>query len=593
MDPFTIAGLSARYGAGETTPGEVLDGVARRIAALGGSDAVWTGLVAPADLAMRLRAIEARRARGDALPLYGIPFAVKDNIDAAGLPTTAGCPAYAYEPGEDSFAVRRLLDAGAVLVGKCNMDQFATGLTGTRSPYGIPRCVRNPDFISGGSSSGSAVSVAAGLVAFALGTDTAGSGRVPAALNGIVGLKPTRGRISTRGVVPACRTLDCVSVFAHSPDDARTVLEVVEGYDEADPFSRRGPRGGEPGGDGPFRFGVPRDDQLEFFGDAESGRLYRASLSTLADAGGEAVEIDLDPFLEAGRLLYGGPWVAERDAAVGGFIRAHPDAVDPVVRAIVAEGAPHTAAETFRAMYRLEALRRRTAAVWGRVDVLALPTTGTTYRVEELVADPHSPNAELGHYTTFLNLLDLCGIALPAGSREDRTPFGITLVAPAFADRLVCRIGSRYAARAGGEPAPPCGAGAGGGPGRARLAVAGAHLSGQPLNHQLTSRGGRLVRVCRTAPSYRLYALTGATPPKPGLVHAGGAGAAVEVEVWELGLEAFGAFVLEVPPPLAIGSVELDDGSVLKGFVCEPRAVEDATEITHWGGWRAWISGTA
>lgn len=590
MDPLTVGGLAARYRAGETTPEAMLDEVARRIAARGDSDGVWIERVPPPALERRLRAIEARRARGDRLPLYGIPFAVKDNIDAAGLPTTVGCPAYAYEPAEDAVAVRRLLDAGAVLVGKCNMDQFATGLTGTRSPYGIPRCVRSRSHIAGGSSSGSAVAVAAGLVAFALGTDTAGSGRVPAALNGIVGLKPTRGRISTRGVVPACRTLDCVSVFAHSVDDARAVLEVAEGYDEADPFSRRPPRGMGPTADPPFRFGVPRDDQLEFFGDEESARLYRASLSTLAGAGGRMTEIDFEPFLEAGEFLYGGPWVAERDAAVGAFIRANPDAVHPAVRAIVVGAAPITATETFRAIYRLETLRRRAASTWRHVDALVLPTTGTTYRVEEVLADPFSLNTRLGHYTAFLNLLDLCAVALPAGSRENRTPFGISLVAPAFADRLVCRLASRYEAHARGEPVGRPEPGAEGGRRRVRLAVAGAHLSGQPLNHQLTARGGRLVRACRTAPSYRLYALAGAAPPKPGLVHAGGAGSAIEVEVWELGLGAFGAFVAEVPPPLAIGSVELDDGGVVKGFVCEPRAVADATEITRHGGWRAWIS---
>lgn len=590
MDPLTVGGLAARYRAGETTPGAVLDEVARRIAARGDSDGVWIERVPLPALERRLRAIEARRARGDRLPLYGIPFAVKDNIDVAGLPTTAGCPAYAYEPAEDAVAVRRLLDAGAVLVGKCNMDQFATGLTGARSPYGIPRCVQSRSHISGGSSSGSAVAVAAGLVAFALGTDTAGSGRVPAALNGIVGLKPTRGRISTRGVVPACRTLDCVSVFAHSVDDARAVLEVAEGYDKADPFSRRPPRDTGPTADPPFRFGVPRDDQLEFFGDAESARLYRASLSILAGTGGRMTEIDFEPFLEAGEFLYGGPWVAERDAAVGDFIRTNPDAVHPALRAIVGGAAPITATETFRAIYRLETLRRRAAAAWRHVDALVLPTTGTTYRVEEVLADPFSLNTRLGHYTAFLNLLDLCAVALPAGFRENRTPFGISLVAPTFADRLVCRLGSRYEAHARGEPVGRREAGAEGCRRRVWLAVAGAHLSGQPLNHQLTARGGRLVRACRTAPSYRLYALAGASPPKPGLVHAGGAGAAIEVEVWELGLGAFGAFVAEVPPPLAIGSVELDDGGVVKGFVCEPRAVVDATEITRHGGWRAWIS---
>ena len=590
MGPFTVSELEAAYRAGRATPEAVLEEVLRRTR--GGPEGVWTARVATEDLERRLREIGERHRLGERLPLHGIPFAVKDNMDVRGLPTTVGCPAYAYEPAEDAFAVRRLLDAGAVLVGKCNLDQFATGLSGTRSPYGIPRCVHNPDYISGGSSSGSAVAVAAGLVAFALGTDTAGSGRVPAALNGIVGLKPTRGRISTRGVVPACRTLDCVSVFAHSADDARRVLEVAEGYDEADPFSRPPPERVAPDAGGPFRFGVPPGEQLEFFGDRDSGRLYRAALAALAAAGGEAVEIDLRPFLEAGRFLYGGPWVAERDTAVGDFMRREPDAVHPAVREIVVGRAPFTATDTFRAVYRVEALRRRTAAVWGHVDVLALPTTGTTYRVRELLADPFGPNEELGHYTSFMNLLDLSGVAVPAGSRPNGTPFGITLVAPAFADRLLCTLAGRYEASARGEQSGPLEAGADGSPARVRLAVVGAHLSGQPLNRQLTERGGRLARTCRTAPCYRLFALAGTAPPKPGLVHAEGAGAAIEVEVWELALEAFGALVRDVPPPLAIGSVELDDGSVVKGFVAEPRAVEHATEITRYGGWRAWLSRT-
>ena len=449
--PLTVQGLSASYRAGETTPEAVLEEVQSRIAARGSSDAVWIERTTAASLDEQLRALEARRRQGHRLPLYGIPFAVKDNIDVRGLPTTAGCPAYAYEPGEDAPVVARLLAAGALVVGKSNMDQFGTGLSGTRSPYGIPRCVENPDYISGGSSSGSAVAVAAGLVAFALGSDTAGSGRVPAALNGIVGLKPTLGRISTRGVVPACRTLDCVSILAHSTEDARRVLEVAEGYDHEDPYSRPLPPGSEGGPeDGPFRFGVPRADQLEFFGDRESGRLYREALAVLARAGGEAVEVNAEPLLEAGRLVYGGPWVTERDLAFGDFLRDNRDAVHPVVRSIVVEGPPQSAQETFAAMYRLETLRRRAEPLWGRVDVLALPTTGTTYRVQEMLADPISLNEKLGHYQTFVNILDFCGLALPAGARADRTPFGITLVAPAFADRLACRLGSRYEASARG-----------------------------------------------------------------------------------------------------------------------------------------------
>jgi allophanate hydrolase len=582
---MTIASLREAYASGATTPREVVERAYERMDGPGG-EAVWISRVPREEAVARAEELTRRRREGESLPLYGIPFAVKDNIDVAGMATTAACPAFAYVPEEDASAVRRLLDAGAIMLGKTNLDQFATGLVGTRSPHGAPRCVFNAEYISGGSSSGSAVAVALGQVAFALGTDTAGSGRVPAAFNDLVGLKPTRGRVSTRGVLPACRSLDCVSVFAASCDDAYAVLAVLEGYDERDPFSRAVPavlakRTAA------FRFGVPAAGELPFFGDAEAETLYREALERLTAIGGEPVEIDFAPFREAAELLYGGAWVAERDAAVGDFLRAHPTASDPVVRSIILGAARFTATDAFRGLYRLEELRRRAAAAWEGIELLAVPTAGTIYTVDELRAEPYALNANLGYYTNSMNLLDLCGLALPAGFRRNRTPFGITLVGRAFEERLLFEIGGRYEKLYREQVARPPLAERTERPG-VRLAVVGAHLSGEPLNHQLTGRSGRLLASTRTAPHYRLYALAGTTPPKPGLARVGSGGAAITVEVWELGEEAFGSFVAEVPAPLAIGALELEDGTIVKGFVCEPWAIEGATDITHFGGWRAY-----
>ena len=546
---------------------------------------VWISRVSMDDHHARADELGRRRAAGEPLPLLGTTFAVKDNIDVAGMPTTAACPAFAYTPSRGATVVQKLLDAGAMLVGKTNMDQFATGLVGTRSPYGVCRNVHDRDYIAGGSSSGSAVAVAAGLVTFALGTDTAGSGRVPAALNGIVGMKPTRGRISTSGVVPACRSLDSVSVFARSIAEARTVTRIASGFVEADVYSRRARSGTL--FPSRFRFGVPRDGQLKFFGDEAARALYGKALARLESIGGRRVTIDYAPFDDAAKLLYGGPWVAERYAALGGFVATQPQAVDPVVRSIIQGATKFSAADAFDGMYSLESLRRRTEATWDAVDVLALPTTGTIYRVDDVLADPFTLNANLGYYTNFVNLLDLSALALPAGVRPSGLPFGISLIAPAWHDDALCALGERY----DGTPSPTEAETA---PSDyINLAVVGAHLSGMPLNHQLTSRGARFVRGCTTSPRYRLYALANTTPAKPGLVHVGAAGeggASIAIEVWSMTTQAFGAFVAEVPPPLAIGTVELEGGTAVKGFVCEPRATAGATDVTRFGGWRAYVT---
>lgn len=541
------------------------------------------------------RTVEARIAAGETLPLAGVPFAVKDNIDVAGLPTSAACPAFAYVPERSATVVERLVAAGAVLVGKTNLDQFATGLVGARSPYGAPLCVFDQAYVSGGSSSGSAVAVAAGLVAFALGTDTAGSGRVPAAFNHLVGLKPSKGRWSTRGVVPACRSLDCVSVFAADLAGAGLVDEVLAGFDPEDDYSRRMPDrdkhmrlSPDVARRGAFRFGVPRPDQRLFLGDDQSAALYAAAIDRLTATGGGAVEIDIAPLLDCAKLLYSGPWVAERTAAVENLLRDTPGAIHPTVRAIVQGGLAVTGVETFKGLYALEAHRRAAEPIWDAVDVLLLPTAPTIYRLKEVVAEPIALNANLGLYTNFVNLLDMSALAVPAGFRESGTGFGVTLIGPAFADRALLALADRYLETFPMAGTPPLDL-TPRKPG-VKLAVVGAHLAGMPLHWQLTSREARLVSATRTAPAYRLYAMAETTPPKPALVHVGEGGSSILVEVYELDFEAFGSFVAEVPAPLAIGTVSLEDGTCVKGFVAEPRALDGATDITALGGWRAYIA---
>ena len=595
-----LTALQAAFDGGET-PETVLDAVYSRIA---GADLnpVWISLV-PRETVMA-RAVEVAQVNRANFPLYGVPFAVKDNMDVAGMETTAACPAFAYTAKETASVIKRLEDAGAILVGKTNMDQFATGLVGTRSPYGACSSVFDARYVSGGSSSGSAVAVAGGLVSFALGTDTAGSGRVPAAFNNLIGLKPTRGSLSAANIVPACRSLDCVSIFALTAGDALQVFGAARGFDSSDPYSR--PSAGEDGAapwlGGPFRFGVPHPDQWEFFGDSEARKLYESSIRALESLGGAPAFFDFRPFQEAAALLYAGPWVAERLAALGGFLDAHTDDIHPVVRGIIAGGARWSAADGFLAQYHLEELRRQTDRVWQDVDLLLLPTTGTIYTLAEVEAEPVKLNTNLGHYTNFVNLLDLAAIALPAGLRPNGLPFGVSLVGPARTDLALLTVADRLHRHSGGmlgglstplaqtsplpSPTAP--------PGCTLLAVVGAHLSGQPLNRQLTERGARLTETTKTAPGYRLYALADTTPPKPGLVRAPGFdGPGIEVEVWAVPTPAFGGFVAAVPAPLGIGSVELADGSTVKGFVCEPFAVETATEITQGGGWRAYLGRAA
>jgi allophanate hydrolase len=523
------------------------------------------------------------------LPLYGIPFAIKDNIDLAGAPTTAGCPEFAYHPQRHASVVQRLIDAGAIPIGKTNLDQFATGLNGTRSPYGACRNAINPAYISGGSSAGSAVSVALGQVSFSLGTDTAGSGRVPAAFNNLVGVKATRGWISTSGVVPACRSLDCVTIFALNTADAATVLLVAAAEDDADIYSRPvQAHGFDFGRASSFRFGVPRAEQLQFFGNTQAAALFQRSCDKLRAIGGVQVEIDFEPFLQAARLLYEGPWVAERYAAIQEFFDTRYEVINPVVREIIGGAKKFSAADTFNAMYKLEALRKQTNRVWDSIDCMVTPTAGTIYRLEEMLADPIRLNSNLGYYTNFMNLLDYAAIAVPAGLQEDGLPFGITLLAQANQDIPLLHLAEKYSNH-----------GAAGKvveqdkllEGRIRVAVCGAHLEGLPLNRQLTDRGAHLVARTSSSADYKLYALPGGLPHRPGMVRvaAGEGGSAIEVEVWEMAASEFGSFVAGIPAPLGIGTITLANGEKVQGFVCEQYAAAEAIDISHFGGWRSYL----
>ena len=540
----------------------MLDEVYRRIETHA-ANPIFIHLLPQARVEERLRELE-RLPR--TLPLWGRTFAVKDNIDVAGLPTTAACPAFSYVAKATAPAAQKLLDAGAVLVGKTNLDQFATGLVGTRSPYGACRNSVDPAYISGGSSSGSALAVALGITDLALGTDTAGSGRLPAAFNSIVGLKPTRGLVSTTGVVPACRSLDCVSVFARGCGEALSVLQVMQGQDPADPYSRTGEAIALP--TAAFRFAVPRE--LEFHGDRAYEKLFDAALARLHELGGTRVDIDFQPFLEAQSLLYG-VWVAERTAQDFPL-----EAMLPITRQIIEGGRRYAAVDVFKAQHRLAVLRNQCGDQLGKASVLVVPGAPTIYRISEVEANPIELNSRLGRYTNFVNLLDLAAITVPAGFRPDGLPFGITLIGPAFSDLSLAALGARFMGEKAIAVAPTT----------VRLAVVGAHLSGMPLNHQLTTRGARLVRATRTAPLYRLYALT---DQKPGLVRADDGGS-IEVEVWEMSATAFGSFVAEIPAPLGIGTLELEDGECVKGFLCESYAVRGREDITRHGGWRRYKS---
>lgn len=527
------------------------------------------------------------------LPLFGIPFAVKDNIDVAGWPTSAACPAFTYTAAQDATVVARLKAAGAIVLGKTNLDQFATGLVGTRSPFGAVANSFNPEYVSGGSSSGSASAVARGLVPFALGTDTAGSGRVPAGFNNIVGLKPTKGWLSTQGVVPACRLNDCVSVFALTVQDAWFVATLTGGYDERDAYSRHHPRTTPATMSAQLRLAVPHP--LEFFGDRQAEQAFQQALSHLQSIGATLEPLDFSPFAQLARQLYEGPWVAERTVAVGQLLNEQPEAMDPTVRGIIAKGADYSACEVFEAEYLRAELARQIAARLSGFDALVVPTAPTIHTLEEMKQQPVAYNSQFGFYTNFTNLADLCGLALPAPFRDDGLPAGITLIAPAWHDAALAAFGQRWQSAtalplgATGKTLPPVPLQETASPHHVRLAVVGAHLSGMPLNFQLLTRHAVKVEDTTTSADYRLYALANTQPPKPGLVKTG-QGQPITVELWDIPLARFGELVAEVPAPLGIGTLTLADGRQVKGFICEPAALNGARDITEFGGWRAFVT---
>ncbi|CAM3589433.1 Allophanate hydrolase [Vibrio aerogenes CECT 7868] len=599
IQPSTITQLLEAYRSGELSVRQYLH--EKLVQAQADTRHVWLSCISETQLDQYLEALSTHDI--DDLPLYGVPFAIKDNIDLAGLPTTAGCDAYRYHPESSAFVVELLIAAGAIPIGKTSLDQFATGLVGTRSPWGATQNSFDPAYISGGSSAGSAVAVATGQVMFALGTDTAGSGRVPAAFNNLFGLKPTKGVLSCQGVVPACRTLDCVTFFTGNADDLSLLHQLAAVTDPQDSYSR------------PFtpeqqtvlpstttkpeltkpiptkwqglKVGVPDQSQLNFFGNHAYQAQYEQVLTQLKKMGAELVPFDLNPYLEAARLLYDGPWVAERYAAIEAFYKADPSRCLPVIQTIIGQAENLSAAQTFKAMYQLQDYKVICDQQLATVDVVITPTAGTIYTIEEVNQNPVTLNSHLGYYTNFMNLLDYSAIAIPGGFTPEGLPFGFTLFAPAFADRALISLADAWQKTAhlpvgatGLYPDPQS---------RLDLLVCGAHMQGLPLNHQLTELGGALKQATQTAACYQLYALAGSPPARPGLVRNKADGVSLDVEVWSLPLSAVGAFLSQIPHPLGLGSVELASGEWVKGFICEPAGLEEAENISHFGGWRGYL----
>jgi allophanate hydrolase len=592
---MTIPDLHAAYASG-VTPLEVVRQVYARIA-----DVNDPGIfLAMATEAAAIAEAEALGPFDPAKPLWGIPFVVKDNIDVAGYETTAGCPAYAYTPDDDAFVVARLRDAGAIFIGKTNLDQFATGLVGVRTPYGAPRNSVDPLIVPGGSSAGSAVAVGHGIAAFSLGTDTAGSGRVPAALNNIVGLKPTLGALSASGVVPACKSIETISIFAMTVSDAYSAFRACCVYDPADAFARPVTAPALAARDTPPVIGIPSPDSIKFLGDEVQEASFATAVGILRDQGAEIREIDFTPLYAVATMLYEGAWVAERYTVIETLLTEDPEAILPVTRQIICKAEDLSAADAFRGIYRLKELARAAEPSLAEVDMLCVPTIPTFHTVAELEADPITPNSNFGTYTNFVNLLEMCGIAVPIPARSDGRPGSVTLLAKAGHDAEVAEIALSLEAQGarmlGATPwafvplEPP----APSRQSRLTLAVCGAHMSGLPLNWQLTDRGGVFVQDARTSDAYRFYALAGGPPARPGLTRGTpGSGAEIALELWSLPFEQVGSFLSGIPAPLGIGTIELSDGSQVQGFLCESIATDDALDITHSGDWRTHISSSS
>ncbi|MEM9398726.1 MAG: allophanate hydrolase [Verrucomicrobiota bacterium] len=591
-----IDALRKAYQSGSTTPRMLIEKLLLEIRQTDDWMRVWIHLFNMDDLESYLSRLETHTIED--LPLFGVPFAIKDNIDLAGIPTTAACPEFAYTPEKSAFVVQKLTDAGAIPLGKTNMDQFATGLVGTRSPYGACPNAFDVEYISGGSSSGSAVAVAHAWVSFSLGTDTAGSGRVPAGFNNLIGLKPTHGALSTSGVVPACRSLDCVSIFALTAKDAQQVFQCAAQYDEHDVYARPIQTASKKWGAlDSLRIATPQKSQLNFWGETQNEALFKNGLTHFKNLGHHMIEADFSPLLDAAALLYQGPWVAERYVAIRDFLKDHADAVFPVTRQIIEGGAKPSAADTFKAMYRLKELKRASEKLWENFDLIITPTVGKIYKMTEVANDPIQLNTNLGYYTNFMNLLDLSAVAVPVGFDENGLPFGATLIAPAHHDVFLLRVADAYHRETELNI------------GKTKIcitdtpqlerddsvetvsvAVCGAHLEGFPLNAQLTEREASLKLKTTTSENYRFYALAGGPPYRPGLIRDEAHGACIEVEVWDMPLEYFGSFVAGIPQPLGIGKLELADGTWVSGFICEGHAIVDAKDITEFGSWRHYMA---
>jgi allophanate hydrolase len=587
---FTIANLQRAYSKG-LHPNEVVSEVKRRIA-LAASNPIWIHVLTDEELAPYLSYL-AGFAPSE-LPLYGIPFAVKDNIDLALVPTTAACPAFAYTPDDSSFVVACLLQAGAIPIGKTNLDQLATGLVGTRSPYGAVSNAFDASLISGGSSAGSAVSVALGQVSFSLGTDTAGSGRVPAALNNLVGYKPTRGLLSTSGVVPACRTLDCVSIFGLNIEDVQRVASVAIEYDTQDAYARR------PALLAPLlipRIGLPDPTQLAFFGDAMYAGLFDKVATEISEQYDTCIK-DISPLLAAARLLYEGAWVAERYHAAKDLIENQPDQLREEFLAVVSSASSLSAVDYFDGAYQLAEFKRQAELLFSDIDVLVLPTVGTHYSLADVADSPLQRNSDNGFYTNFVNLLDMAALAIPAGFTPAGLPFGVSLIGEAMSDDTLLTLArqllqgkgqflQRKLGATGVDMTEPLAV-----PNLTEtmpIAVCGAHLSGMPLNGQLLERHAVLREATTTAPCYRLYALPGGPPMRPGLVRTED-GVVIEVEVYDVPKVHVGSFLAGIPKPLGLGQLELVSGDWVSGFICEPTGIEGAQDVSAFGGWRAYIA---
>lgn len=594
---MSISGLKQAYANGGLTPEQLLAGIREQAAALADHN-IWIHLLSEAEQQPYLQALAEKDPA--TTPLWGVPFAIKDNIDLAGIPTTNGCEAFAYTPSESSQVVQQLIDAGAIPVGKTNLDQFATGLNGTRSPHGACHNAFDFDYISGGSSAGSSVSVAKGLASFSLGTDTAGSGRVPACFNNLVGLKPTRGLLSASGLVPACRSLDCISIFALNSDDANSVLACAEGFDSKDGYSRANPFNNQNRQyglrKGALKVGVLAPEHLQFFGDDAYASAYAATLEKLSSDGIELITIDYTPFNEAALLLYEGPWVTERYLAAQPLIDENPEAIFPVVREIIAPGGKPPATALFKAQYRLEELKKACHDQLTGLDCLLTPTAGRLFTIAELLAEPILHNSQLGYYTNYMNLVDMTSIAVPTTFTDAGLPFGVTLVGPAFSDRALLSIANRLQQLlplpqgALDLPQPALSQQAVGNPDNIDVLVCGAHLEGLPLNWQLLERGATLKQHTHTSPHYLMYALAGGPPFRPGLIRDENKGVAIEVEIWSIPKAEFGSFVAGIPAPLGIGKVQIENGSWVCGFICEPYGLESSSDISALGGWRAYMA---